>query len=230
MPLHYFVRIQFSQHVKICFFFIIIPAFNLERSLSKPAISKLKKTGEAFLQDGPCTNITPNLMKCRECRMKGNKQSKLNIFCRFYAFRRLRYSQKGNLTIAGFSELDQYEKEDLGPWLPTRIEEDDPNTDLEVSKYIMLMTADKFCELVLQEKDAKGALTCTDGNISVLGILFILLPPPPPPSCFFLIIVIISLLSFRFITGTLMPRLFICLLLLLSLFVCCMNVFMNYIA
>ncbi|XP_071828267.1 uncharacterized protein [Apostichopus japonicus] len=141
-------------------------AFNLERSLSKPAISKLKKTGEAFLQDGPCTNITPNLMKCRECRMKGNKQSKLNIFCRFYAFRRLRYSQKGNLTIAGFSELDQYEKEDLGPWLPTRIEEDDPNTDLEVSKYIMLMTADKFCELVLQEKDAKGALTCTDGKMA----------------------------------------------------------------
>ncbi|PIK48823.1 putative JmjC domain-containing histone demethylation protein 2C isoform X2 [Apostichopus japonicus] len=41
-----------------------------------------------------------------------------------------------------------------------------PNTDLEVSKYIMLMTADKFCELVLQEKDAKGALTCTDGKMA----------------------------------------------------------------
>lgn len=86
--------------------------------------------------------------------MKGNKQSKLNIFCRFYAFRRLRYSQKGNLTIAGFSELDHYEKEDLGPWLPCR-SDDEPTTDVEVSKYIMLMTADKFCELVLQEQDAK---------------------------------------------------------------------------
>lgn len=95
--------------------------------------------------------------------MKGNKQSKLNIFCRFYAFRRLRYSQKGNLTIAGFSELDHYDKEDLGPWLPIRTE-DDPTTDVEVSKYIMLMTADKFCELVLQERDARNALTTTEGS------------------------------------------------------------------
>lgn len=58
----------------------------------KPPVSQLKKTGESFLQDGPCFEVAPKLAKCRECRWTPNQRSKntLNIFCRFYAFRRLR--------------------------------------------------------------------------------------------------------------------------------------------
>lgn len=72
----------------------------------KPPVSQLKKTGESFLQDGPCFEVAPKLAKCRECRWTQNQRSKSNsnIFCRFYAFRRLRYTKNGQLAIAGFSD------------------------------------------------------------------------------------------------------------------------------
>lgn len=59
----------------------------------KPPLSLLKKTGEPFLQDGACSEVAPRLAKCRECRWTANQKSKStsNIFCRFYAFRKLRY-------------------------------------------------------------------------------------------------------------------------------------------
>lgn len=58
----------------------------------KPPVAQLKKTGESWLQDGPCFEVAPKLGKCRECRWTPNQRSKNtpNIFCRFYAFRRLR--------------------------------------------------------------------------------------------------------------------------------------------
>lgn len=72
----------------------------------KPPVGQLKKTGESFLQDGPCFEVAPKLAKCRECRWTPNQRSKNmpNIFCRFYAFRRLRYTKNGQLAIAGFSD------------------------------------------------------------------------------------------------------------------------------
>lgn len=72
----------------------------------KPPVSQLKKTGESFLQDGPCFEVAPKLAKCRECRWTPNQRSRNmpNIFCRFYAFRRLRYTKNGQLAIAGFSD------------------------------------------------------------------------------------------------------------------------------
>jgi len=71
----------------------------------KPPMAELKKTGENFLQDGACFEVAPKLAKCRECRWTPNQRSKNmpNIFCRFYAFRRLRYTKNGQLAIAGFS-------------------------------------------------------------------------------------------------------------------------------
>lgn len=72
----------------------------------KPPVGQLKKTGESFLQDGPCFEVAPKLAKCRECRWTPNQRSRNmpNIFCRFYAFRRLRYTKNGQLAIAGFSD------------------------------------------------------------------------------------------------------------------------------
>ncbi|XP_033632768.1 uncharacterized protein LOC117294465 isoform X1 [Asterias rubens] len=130
-------------------------ALNVSRALIKPSIAKLKKSGEPFLQDGACCAVTPSLMKCRECRMKpSSKQSKMNIFCRFYAFRRLRYSKNGNLTIAGFSEPSHCQPEDLTPWLPCP--DADCQLDIETSKYILKKVGDQFCELVEQEHQAQS--------------------------------------------------------------------------
>lgn len=69
---------------------IIFVMYTGSSSYNKPPVSLLKKTGESFLQDDSCSEVTPKLMKCRECKMTPTQRSKKlpNIFCRFYAFRR----------------------------------------------------------------------------------------------------------------------------------------------
>ncbi|KAL1509972.1 hypothetical protein ABEB36_004635 [Hypothenemus hampei] len=123
----------------------------------KPPIGQLKKTGESFLQDGPCFEVAPKLAKCRECRWTPNQRSRnmSNIFCRFYAFRRLRYTKNGQLAIAGFSDphKDAME-EDIKLWLPNT---DHPPSDLDLdtSRFLLTQVGDHFCDLLLQERDAR---------------------------------------------------------------------------
>jgi len=65
-----------------------------------------------FFQSGPCLNAGPKIHKCRECRIFiNNKKNDLmtqdeidNIFCRFYAFRRLFTNKTGQLMNAGFPD------------------------------------------------------------------------------------------------------------------------------
>ncbi|KAL5022479.1 hypothetical protein ScPMuIL_001634 [Solemya velum] len=137
------------------------------KPLVKASVALLKKTCDPFLQEGPCADVTPKLMKCRECKMTPTQRSKKlpNIFCRFYAFRRLRYSHKGYLTIAGFSELDDADAEDLAPWMP-KYPVMHPELDIETSKYIIAKVGDKFCELVEQEKEAKSWIGNKDSQIA----------------------------------------------------------------
>ncbi|XP_060084452.1 probable JmjC domain-containing histone demethylation protein 2C isoform X2 [Ylistrum balloti] len=130
---------------------------SFNKPLVKATVATLKRTCQPFLQDGSCSEVTPKLMKCRECKMTPTQRSKKlpNIFCRFYAFRRLRYSQKGFLTIAGFSELSDAEYDDIEPWLPhTPVME--PKMDIETSKYVVSKIGDRFCELVEQEREARS--------------------------------------------------------------------------
>lgn len=125
--------------------------------LLKCSVATLKRTGAPFLQNGPCSEVTPKLSKCRECKMTPNQRSKKipNIFCRFYAFRRLKYSPKGAVTNAGFSELSDADPDDIEPWLP-RYPVEEPVLDKEIGKFILSKVGDKFCELVEQEKEAKS--------------------------------------------------------------------------
>jgi len=65
-----------------------------------------------FFQSGPCLNAGPKIHKCRECRIfiNNKKNDKItqdeidNIFCRFYAFRRLFTNKTGQLMNAGFPD------------------------------------------------------------------------------------------------------------------------------
>jgi hypothetical protein len=65
-----------------------------------------------FFQSGPCLNAGPKIHKCRECRIFiNNKKNDImtqdeidNIFCRFYAFRRLFTNKTGQLMNAGFPD------------------------------------------------------------------------------------------------------------------------------
>ncbi|GFO44738.1 lysine-specific demethylase 3 [Plakobranchus ocellatus] len=129
---------------------------SFNKPLVKMNVSTLKRTMAPFIQDGPCSEITPKLTKCRECKMTPVQRSKKqpNIFCRFYAFRRLKYNPRGIVTIDGFSELPDADPDDIEPWLP-RFPVMEPELDVENSKFIISKVGDKFCELVEQEREAK---------------------------------------------------------------------------
>ncbi|XP_069756869.1 probable JmjC domain-containing histone demethylation protein 2C isoform X3 [Narcine bancroftii] len=130
----------------------------LPRSVLKDwrKVKKLKQTGEPFLQDGSCSEITPNLQKCRECRMiRYRKNEEFNhsaVFCRFYYFRRLVFSKNAVLRTDGFSTPDQYDDEAINLWLPRYSK--DLNLDTESSKYILKNVGDKFCQIETSEKTA----------------------------------------------------------------------------
>ncbi|XP_067656839.1 probable JmjC domain-containing histone demethylation protein 2C isoform X2 [Haliotis asinina] len=139
---------------------------SFNKPLVKHSVATLKRTCQPFVQDASCAEITPKLMKCRECKMTPTQRSKKlpNIFCRFYAFRRLRYSSKGVVTISGFSELSDAEMDDIEPWL-SRTPVQEPSLDIETSKFIITRVGDKFCELVEQERETK-ALAGTNAKIA----------------------------------------------------------------
>ncbi|ESO96842.1 hypothetical protein LOTGIDRAFT_214375 [Lottia gigantea] len=103
-------------------------------------------------------------MKCRECKMSATQLSKKqpNIFCRFYAFRRLKYNLKGSVSIYGFSELSDADPDDIEPWLPRTPA---PKLDIETSKFIISKVGDRFCELVEQEKESMS-LVGKNGKIA----------------------------------------------------------------
>ncbi|XP_064172762.1 probable JmjC domain-containing histone demethylation protein 2C [Anguilla rostrata] len=126
-------------------------------------VRKLKQTGEAFLQDDSCSQVGPNLQKCRECRLarsrKGEEPGHSPVFCRFYYFRRLSYSKNGVVRIDGFSFPDQYDDEALSMWTPSVCEQN--QLDLETSKYILSCIGDKFCQLGMAEI---AAATCIKKN------------------------------------------------------------------
>ena len=74
-------------------------------------------------QDASCFEVAPKLAKCRECRWTQSQRRKQlpNIFCRFYAFRRLRYTKGGLMAVAGFCDPRKDAKaEDLRAWTRQR--------------------------------------------------------------------------------------------------------------
>ncbi|KAF2364150.1 JmjC domain [Trinorchestia longiramus] len=136
--------------------------------LKKPPLHQLKKTGESFLQDGSCFEVSAKLPKCRECRWTAHQRNKKmpNIFCRFYAFRRLRYTKNGQLAVAGFSDpiKDAY-GEDLRLWVPD-INNPVPDLDIEKSKFLITHVGDQLCDLVQQEKQATQLHMARDHTVA----------------------------------------------------------------
>uniref|UniRef100_A0A3P9JE77 Probable JmjC domain-containing histone demethylation protein 2C n=1 Tax=Oryzias latipes TaxID=8090 RepID=A0A3P9JE77_ORYLA len=119
-------------------------------------VKKLKQTGESFLQDDSCSEIGPNLQKCRECRVvrskKGEEPTHSPVFCRFYYFRRLSFSKNGVIRMDGFSAPDQFDDEALALWVPGAME--DAHLDKTTAKYILGFIGDKFCQMVVTENTA----------------------------------------------------------------------------
>ena len=71
-----------------CVISLLVAGSSFNKPLVKCSVATLKRTGAPFIQDGPCSEVTPKLSKCRECKPNQRGKKIPNIFCRFYAFRR----------------------------------------------------------------------------------------------------------------------------------------------
>ena len=81
--------------------------------------SKFKRSQEPFLQEIKCSDIAPKLGKCQECKMtRSQLDRRENIYCRFIAFRRLKFNSKSVVAVAGFSEPSDADVDDLKLWYP----------------------------------------------------------------------------------------------------------------
>ncbi|XP_047509324.1 lysine-specific demethylase 3A isoform X1 [Pieris napi] len=122
-----------------------------------PSTARPKPGTESFLQNGPCFEVAPRLAKCRECRWSPAQRDKdmPNIFCRFYAFRRLKYAKNRQLAIAGFSDpYKDAEEDDKKLWLSSSAGA--AELDIEMSCFLLREIGDQFCELLQQEKEAES--------------------------------------------------------------------------
>jgi len=118
----------------------------------------LKKSGDSFLQDASCFEVAPKLNKCRECRWSQAQRQKTmaNIFCRFYAFRRLRYTKNGQIAQAGFCDpIQDAQTEDLKLWLPNQ-ENSPKHMDKESAKIILQYLGQQFQNIYKQEEEAES--------------------------------------------------------------------------
>jgi lysine-specific demethylase 3 len=125
----------------------------------KPSVAQLKKSGQSFLQDASCFEVAPKLAKCRECRWTQSQRNKKmpNIFCRFYAFRRVRYAKNGQLCVAGFCDPKRdVSQEDLGLWMASSDAAPD-NLDDEQSIFLLENLKSDFEQMLKQERLAVEA-------------------------------------------------------------------------
>lgn len=112
-----------------------------------------QKSGETFVQDESCSKFGSTILKCRDCR---NSNDTENVVCRFYNFRKLRYSEKHqHFVVDGFLHpTDDPTAEDIKLWDFVECSNNTtPSKDLNwvEAEYIISEVADFFCKLYKDE-------------------------------------------------------------------------------
>nr|XP_040574654.1 probable JmjC domain-containing histone demethylation protein 2C [Lepeophtheirus salmonis] len=132
----------------------------------KPSIAQLKKTGESFLQDASCFEVAPKLAKCRECRWTQSQRNKKmpNIFCRFYAFRRLKFTKNGQLAVSGFcNPIRDATENDIAVW---SVSGSKSVIDKEQAVKVLQHLKVDFTTIMDQERAAQKAHMASDDTVA----------------------------------------------------------------
>ncbi len=130
------------------------PAFSMERHIRE--LLSTRVPGQTFVQDGPCFEMSHNIVMCHMCRAtpaaerravlsKGrfNEEQCDDVSCCFYSFRKLRLTRDtGDLEEDGF--LDPHEdpkEEDLRLWRPDPAAA--PDVPAEMVRYTLGLIGDQ---------------------------------------------------------------------------------------
>uniref|UniRef100_A0A182URQ5 [histone H3]-dimethyl-L-lysine(9) demethylase n=1 Tax=Anopheles merus TaxID=30066 RepID=A0A182URQ5_ANOME len=132
------------------------PAKDTDPNKRRRSNPRPKRPTEAFLQNGPCYKVASRLPRCRECGRSAAVRSRNAsiIFCRFIAFRKLKYNDSGQLEVYGFADPIWDAKEaDTSLW-SSNLQKVPADLSVEKSKFLLGQVGYKFCELFHQEKEA----------------------------------------------------------------------------
>lgn len=159
-----------EEHRKSCKPFLQhLPCFKLQNTTLAPTaleVSNITTTdAEPVLSN---TNLATKIHKCRECRRRTPQQGSNDVYCRFYEFRCLQYTNDGQLLVTGFpNPYTDPTQEDINIWRPDETTEPTAgNMDIQVCRYILLHVGDQFCYLWRQEAEALKLHENTNSTIA----------------------------------------------------------------
>uniref|UniRef100_A0A182JNM9 [histone H3]-dimethyl-L-lysine(9) demethylase n=1 Tax=Anopheles christyi TaxID=43041 RepID=A0A182JNM9_9DIPT len=133
-----------------------IPPKDADPNKKRRSNPRPKRPTEAFLQNGPCYKVASRLPRCRECGRSAAVRSRNAsiIFCRFIAFRKLKYNDQGQLEVYGFADpVGDAKEADTSLW-SSNLQKVPADLTVEKSKFLLGQVGYKFCELFHQEKEA----------------------------------------------------------------------------
>ncbi|XP_065440651.1 lysine-specific demethylase hairless isoform X8 [Chrysemys picta bellii] len=116
-----------------------------------------------YLQSVPCMALPDCIERCCACASKDGtgampqeqEEEPMETFCRLLHFRRLAFCDSGELSVDGFSTLDEAEGESLCLRISSRERRaQDISTSLSLAKYLLSVLGDQFCEAIRRDREA----------------------------------------------------------------------------
>ncbi|XP_053874575.1 lysine-specific demethylase hairless isoform X6 [Malaclemys terrapin pileata] len=116
-----------------------------------------------YLQSVPCMALPDCIERCCACSSKDGtgavpreqEEEPMETFCRLLHFRRLVFCDSGELSVDGFSTLDEAEGESLCLRISSRERRaQDISTSLSLAKYLLSVLGDQFCEAIRRDREA----------------------------------------------------------------------------
>ncbi|XP_034617807.1 lysine-specific demethylase hairless isoform X8 [Trachemys scripta elegans] len=116
-----------------------------------------------YLQSVPCMALPDCIERCCACASKDGtgavpreqEEEPMETFCRLLHFRRLAFCDSGELSVDGFSTLDEAESESLCLRISSRERRaQDISTSLSLAKYLLSVLGDQFCEAIRRDREA----------------------------------------------------------------------------
>ncbi|CAM5127177.1 unnamed protein product [Natator depressus] len=116
-----------------------------------------------YLQSVPCMALPNCIERCCACASKDGMgavppeedEEPVETFCRLLHFRRLTFSDSGELSVDGFSTLDEAEGESLCLRISSRERRaQDISISLSLAKYLLSVLGDQFCEAIRRDREA----------------------------------------------------------------------------
>ena len=130
-------------------------------------LDKAKVNQKPFIQNAPCYMLDKNLSPCHECKkiqLQSNYAELSGTCCCFEGFRKLRYSDDGQLLLAGYLDPKEAKPSDMEIWTPNLsfLHKDLSN---DGAFFLVRKIGDLLCNIILEEKNLRSSFLSSGKQI-----------------------------------------------------------------